>query len=125
MTIYGNFIRCFYAANSLSDNEVKIALPDGYSMERIHVLLHTNIVNIEPYIPVSEFMQFPPVNSTSPSTLQIRVVDTSKDADLRFLIEKFGQIPNANYFAKAFEPLLITNGDTEYNVIPSDQFNRG
>lgn len=121
-TIYGNFIRFFYAANSLSNNEIMITLPDGYSIERIHVLSHANVVNIEPYMPITEYMHFPPFNSTSPSTLQLRVVDTSKVADLRLLIEKFGQIPNANYFSQGFEPILITNGDTEYNVIPSDQF---
>lgn len=32
-------------------------------------------------------------------------------------------IHDANYFAKAFEPILVKGDDgKEYNVIPSDQF---
>lgn len=32
-------------------------------------------------------------------------------------------LPDAHYFDKAFEPILVTGDDgNEYNVIPSDQF---
>lgn len=45
------------------------------------------------------------------------------NAEIRFVIEKFGQIPDAHYFDKAFDPILVTGDDgKEYNVIPSDQF---
>lgn len=48
-------------------------------------------------------------------------VDTT--APITFLITKFGQIPNANYFDKAFDPILVVGNDgNEYNVIPSNQF---
>lgn len=41
----------------------------------------------------------------------------------RLSIEKFGQIPDAHYFDKAFDPILVVGDDgNKYKVIPSDQF---
>lgn len=51
------------------------------------------------------------------------IQDTSKIAEIRLTIEKFGQIPDPHYFSKAFDPILVVGNDgAEYNVIPSDQF---
>lgn len=64
-----------------------------------------------------------PVNSKSPCTLLPVVSDNTKSAYARILIMKFGQIPDAHYFDKAFEPILVVGDEgNEYNVIPSDQF---
>lgn len=63
------------------------------------------------------------VNSKSPCTIKVSRIDDTKLARLRFSIEKFGQIPNIDYFNKAFDPILVVGDDgNEYNVIPSDQF---
>lgn len=36
---------------------------------------------------------------------------------------KFGQIPDRQYFDTAFTPILVTDDNgNEYHVIPSDQF---
>lgn len=44
-------------------------------------------------------------------------------AEVRILIEKFGQIPDTHYFDTTFKPILVTGDDgKEYNMIPSDQF---
>lgn len=50
-------------------------------------------------------------------------IDASVPAELRFTIEKFGQILDPHYFDKEFEPILVIGDDgNEYNMIPSDQF---
>lgn len=72
---------------------------------------------------LSDDITFPVVNSKSPSILPLLIKDTSKRADIRLTIEKFGQIPDPHYFDKAFEPILVVGDDgNEYNVIPSNQF---
>lgn len=55
--------------------------------------------------------------------ITLYISDLTKDAEIRFTIEKFGQIPDIHYFDTAFEPILVKGDDgKEYNVIPSDQF---
>nr|DAS78793.1 MAG TPA: hypothetical protein [Caudoviricetes sp.] len=123
--ISGNNIRISIAANELTTNTVHITLPDGYSYENIHVTLINNIGEIAHLVSVGyDSYTFPPVRSHSPSTFDLFVQDTSKRAEIRILIEKFGQIPDAHYFDKAFEPISVTGDDgNDYNMIPSDQFN--
>ncbi len=67
---------------------------------------------------------FPVVNSKSPSTITVHIPDLTKDAELRFTIEKFGQIPDETYFYHEFYPISVIGDDgKKYDVIPSDQFN--
>lgn len=122
--IYGNNVRVTIAANELTDGRIIVKLPDGYSYETIHVTLLTNIGEFAKYFSVSyDVYNFPPVRSHSPSTLDLYVKDTSQRAEIRFVIEKFGQIPDPNYFNTAFEPILVTGDDgSKHKVIPSDQF---
>lgn len=123
-TINGNNIRISIKANELTNNRVHITLPDGYSYETIHITFIANIGEIANLFSVSyEVYTFPPVRSHSPSTFDLFVKDIAERAEIRIVIEKFGQIPDAHYFDKAFEPILVTGDDgNEYNVIPSDQF---
>lgn len=121
----GNCIRIYINANELTDKRVQITLPDGYSYETIHITFLTNISEIMPYfyITSNSVYHIPPVRSHSPSTFNLLVGDVTKVAEIRIVIEKFGQIPDSHYFDKAFEPILVTGDDgNEYNVIPSDQF---
>lgn len=114
ITYRGPVIYIHFDANELSANSTIIQLPDGYTYERVLILMANNITAINP---------FPLVNSKSPSTLSLYIADISKEAEIRLTIEKFGQIPDNYYFDKAFEPILVTGEDgNEYNVIPSDQF---
>lgn len=102
-----------------------IRLPDGYTYEKIHILVASNVGYLIPYMPISTnyTLNFPCIDSTSPCTIQPVLHDKSAKAGLKFLIEKFGQIPNTHYFDSAFKPILVTGDDgKEYNVIPSDQF---
>lgn len=104
-----------------------ITLPDGYSFESIVVTYASNITMIEPEIvvPTGYALRFPPVNSKSPCLIHPMLQDPTKNGTLRFLITKFGQIPDTHYFDlnKYFEPILVKGDDgNEYNVIPSDQF---
>lgn len=119
ITIAGNYFYANFNANSLKEHNVAITLPDGYSYES-----NTNIVNIYfPYIPIREYMDFPVVNSKSPCTMLLYIQDLTKSANIRMLITKFGQIPDPNYFDKAFDPILVTGDNGEkYKVIPSNQF---
>lgn len=120
----GSLIRVYIPANEAT-GRVKITLPDGYSYETIHVLYVSNISDIVPFFTVNNnsIYHIPPVNSHSPAMLNLLVRDYSKEAEIRLIIEKFGQIPDPNYFSKAFDPILVTGEDgNEYNVIPSDQF---
>lgn len=123
--IKGNCISISFDANELTDQRVFITLPDGYSYESIHILNLINISEIAPYFVITNNNSYhiPPVRSHSPSTFGILVDDLSKRANIRVLIEKFGQIPDPHYFDKAFEPILVTGNDgNEYYAIPSDQF---
>lgn len=120
----GSCIRVYIPANETTDR-LNITLPDGYSYETIHVLYLNNINEITPYftVAINGIYHIPPVNSHSPATLTLHITDRSKTAEIRLLIEKFGQIPDVHYFDKAFKPILVTGDDgNEYNVIPSDQF---
>ena len=116
---YGNSILIEFEAN---EPLTPITLPDGYSYERINITESTNIYGVNQNAS-NRILTFPPVNSKSPSTIIIGRSDNNKISRLRFSIEKFGQIPDAHYFDKAFDPILVTGDDgKEYNVIPSDQF---
>ena len=104
-----------------------ITLPDGYSFESIVVTYADNITVFEPEVPFSigATLRFPPVNSKSPCVIQPLLQNENKGGTLRFLITKFGQIPDPHYFDlnKYFDPILVKDDDgKEYNVIPSDQF---
>ena len=117
----GNFISITIPANE--GQPAAIQLPDGYSFEKIAVL--NNISYLIPYMQIStnNVYTFPVINSKSPCYVQPIIGDTSKNSEIKFYIEKFGQIPDTHYFDKAFEPILVTGDDgKEYNVIPSDQF---
>lgn len=121
----GNCIRIYIEPNELTKNRVTITLPDGYSFETIHVTYINNITELFPYFSIinNSLYHIPPVRSHSPSTFSLLVSNLSAAAEIRILIEKFGQIPDANYFDKTFEPILVKGDDgNEYNVIPSDQF---
>lgn len=102
-----------------------IRLSDGYSYEKIYILIAANIAYLIPFMQITTNMKldFPCIDSKSPCIIQPVITDTSKDAELKILIEKFGQIPDPHYFDKAFEPILVTGADgNKYKVIPSDQF---
>lgn len=121
----GNCIRIYINAGELTEKRVPITLPDGYSYENIQILYVKNITELVPYFLISDHSSYhiPPVNSHSPSTLNLLVTNISEPAEIRILIEKFGQIPDSHYFDDAFEPILVTGDDgNEYNVIPSTQF---
>lgn len=122
---HGSFIHIQFDANELSDGRTIIQLAGGYSYERIYIHYIDN-VELTMYMPLErcEDITFPVVNGKSPSIIPLLIKDTSKTADIRLSIEKFGQIPDPHYFDKAFEPILVTGDDgNEYKVIPSDQFN--
>lgn len=121
----GNCIRISTDANEFSDKRITITLPDGYSYETIHILYLYNITELVPYFLIANNQTYhiPPVRSHSPSTFSLLVSNLAERAEIRILIEKFGQIPDEHYFDKTFEPSLVTGDDgNEYNVIPSDQF---
>lgn len=101
-----------------------VTLPAGYSYETIHVTESTNLFAFYQVTNISNaVLTFPVVNSKSPCTISVSRSDDTKIARLRFSIEKFGQIPDKDYFKKAFDPILVVGDDgKEYNVIPSDQF---
>ena len=122
MTCNGNVFRSY--TYDTSAETLNIPLPDGYSYDIINIVFVNNISEINNgSIPTLGIHRFPPVNSKSPSTLTIHVKDSTKSCEIRFEIMQFGQIPDAHYFDKAFEPILVTGEDgNEYNVIPSLQF---
>lgn len=122
---HGNIIYISYDASELIRNEQHITLPDGYSYEDILVVNSVNITTVQNRLltTTNVHMIFPPINSKSPCTFFFYITDITKNASIRILICKFGQIPDANYFKAAFEPILVTGNDgNKYNVIPSDQF---
>lgn len=101
-----------------------VVLPNGYSFESLIIVYtsNTTYVNYHNIVHNTEY-HYPVVNSTSPCTIFASPEDPEKSVILRFIITKFGQIPDEHYFDKAFEPILVTGDDgNEYNVIPSDQF---
>lgn len=113
-----------FAENELTSNEYLYILPSGYTINTIHITYLTNIRYMSRVgIQMNSRLVFPAVNSKSPSYITLYISDITKAAEIRFTIEKFGQIPDPNYFATAFEPILVKGDDgKEYNVIPSDQF---
>lgn len=119
--VAGNTVLIEFAAN---EPLTIVTMPDGYSYETIHVTKATNLYGIFQIVNIQNTVfHFPVVNSKSPCTISISRTDNTKISRLRFSIEKFGQIPDVNYFKKNFEPILVTGDDgKEYNVIPSDQF---
>lgn len=119
----GNFISVVIPAGS--GNPPVIQLSDGYTYKKIHILVASNVGYLIPYMQIATNykLDFPCIDSTSPCTIQPVLNNTSAKAELKFLIEEFGQIPNTHYFDRAFKPILVTGDDgKEYNVIPSDQF---
>lgn len=121
----GNCVRIAIDANEFPTGRVPITLPDGYSYETIHILYLHNIKELVPYflITSNNTYNIPPVKSHSPCTFSLLMINNAQSAEIRILIEKFGQIPDIHYFDKAFKPILVTGDDgNEYNVIPSDQF---
>lgn len=111
-------------ANESTSNDYVYILPIGYT---INTMLITSLTNIEAInraaIQKNTRLVFPAVNSKSPSYITFYISDITKAAEIRFTIEKFGQIPDSSYFDSAFKPILVKGDDgKEYNVIPSDQF---
>lgn len=106
------------AANESTSNDYVYILPSGYTINTVYITSLTNIEAIN-----RALIQRNVVNSKSPSYITLYITDLTKAAEIRFTIEKFGQIPDDQYFDKAFKPILVTGDDgKEYNVIPSDQF---
>lgn len=121
----GNCLRIYIEANEATNRRVSVTLPNGYSYESIHILYRSNISEIMPFFLITDNSSYhiPPVNGHSPSILNLLVGNVSQSAEIRILIEKFGQIPDSHYFDKAFDSILVTGDDgKKYNVIPSDQF---
>nr|DAH72261.1 MAG TPA: hypothetical protein [Caudoviricetes sp.] len=119
----GNFISIYIPEGE--GNPPVIRLSDGYTYEKIHILVASNIGYLIPYMQIQTnyTLNFPCIDSKSPCTIQPVLNNTSAKGELKLLIEKFGQIPDAHYFDHAFEPISVTGDDgNEYNVIPSDQF---
>lgn len=111
---------------SIGDTIAPITLADGYSFEDILIIANTGIYGLSYGIPIplstTTTLHFPPVNSCNPNTIT-PLFDNTKEQRFAFLITKFGQIPDADYFKKAFDPLLVVGNDgNKYNVIPSEQF---
>lgn len=122
--IRGCNIALKFAANELTSNDYAYTLPEGYSINIIHVTSANNVQGINnATINNGTRLIFPVVNSKSPSSFTMFIPDLTKDAELRFTIEKFGQRPDKSYFYHEFYPILVTGDDgTEYKIIPSDQF---
>lgn len=125
--VRGNCIRIIIDRGELTNNNrrVLITLPDGYSYETIHIVYLYNIIELVPYFTLTNnnVYHIPPVRSHSPSTFNLLVGDINDKAEIRIVIEKFGQIPDSHYFDNMFEPILVTCDDgNEYKVIPSNQF---
>lgn len=125
MTInyYGNVVDIKYDVNDTSGKA--ITLINGYSIEEMTIIYNTGIYGLMFGAPINQTtknLRFPPVHSKNPNVIA-PLFDHTKEQRFSFIITKFGQIPDPNYFKKAFEPILVTGSDgKEYNVIPSDQF---
>lgn len=113
-----------FEPNESTSNDYVYRLPIGYTINTIYITYLTNIEAINrATIQRNTRLVFPVVNSKSPSCVTLYISDPTKAAEIRFTIEKFGQIPDIHYFDTAFEPILVKGDDgKEYNVIPSDQF---
>ena len=111
-------------ADESTSNDYVYILPRGYTINTMYITSLTNIEAINrAVIQRNTRLVFPVVNSKSPSYITLYITDITKAAEIRFTIEKFGQIPDVSYFDSAFNPILVTGDDgKEYNVIPSDQF---
>lgn len=123
ITYHGNAVDIRF---SVGDPTTPITLADGYSIEDMQILSNNGIYGLSYGVPVPPqtgvSLHFPPVNSCNPNTIT-PLFDNTKEHRFSFLITKFGQIPDAHYFDKTFEPILVTgDGGTKYNMIPSDQF---
>lgn len=112
------------AANESTSHDYVYILPSGYTINTIHITSLTNVEAINrAVIERNTRLVFPPVNSKSPSYITVYITDITKAAEIRFTIEKFGQIPDDCYFDNAFKPIVVTGvDDKKYKVIPSDQF---
>lgn len=125
MNLYvaGNVIEVTFDADEPQQSGF-VTLPDGYSYEKVNIILASNCYPLHRLSSGNLGTRtFPPVNSKSPCQFAYAILDTTKAASFRVIIEKFGQIPDTHYFDKAFEPILVTDdAGKEYNVIPSDQF---
>ena len=122
--INGPFIHIIVDPNG-SSKDIKIDLPYGYTYQTIFINRVTNISALFSNIDIhtGDHLTFPVVNSKSPSTLRLFIPDLSKPAEIRLTIEKFGQIPDPNYFDKIFDPISVKgDNDNNYLIIPSDQF---
>ena len=125
LTYRGPYISMTFNANELSNRDVTIPLPDGYSYNRIFI---TRVVNISALfldidIHTGDRFIFPVVNSKSPSTLRLFIPDLSKPSEIKLIIEKFGQIPDPHYFDNTFNPIVVRGDDGKYyTMISSDQF---
>jgi hypothetical protein len=123
--VIGNACRVYIPANEVSAGRVNIDLPDGYSYKTILITYNKNVIEINTAVTIvsGTSYTFPIVNSSSPCAISLYIPTPNADAELRFIIEEFGQKPNPKYFEKAFDPILVTGSDgKDYNVIPSDQF---
>nr|DAL46950.1 MAG TPA_asm: hypothetical protein [Caudoviricetes sp.] len=123
--VNGNACRVYIPANEVAEGRVNIDLPDGYSYKTILITYSKNVIEINTAVTivVGADYTFPIVNSSSPCTISLYIPTPNAVAELRFIIEEFGQKPNPKYFEKAFDPILVTGSDgKDYNVIPSDQF---
>lgn len=111
-------------ANESTSNDYVYILPIGYTINTIYITYLTNIEAINrATIQRNTRLVFPVVNSKSPSYITLYISDITKASEIRFTIEKFGQIPDGGYFDSAFKPILVKGDDgKQYNVIPSDQF---
>lgn len=125
MTInyYGNIVDIKF--DTTDSSGASITLIDGYSIEEMTIINNTGIYGLfmgAPLKQTPEKLRFPPVHSKNPNVIS-PLFDTAKSQRFTFMITKFGQIPDPNYFKTAFEPILVTGDDgKEYKVIPSDQF---
>lgn len=123
--VIGNVCRVYIPANEASEGRVNIDLPDGYSYKTILITYNKNVIEINTAVTIvaGADYTFPIVNSSSPCNISLYIPTPNASAELRFIIKEFGQMPNPNYFEKAFDPILVKGSDgKEYNVIPSDQF---
>lgn len=126
MTInyYGNIVDIKFDTTDSSGKV--ITLIDGYSIEEMTIIYNSGIYGFIFGAPIGKTLpltlHFPPVRSKNPNVIA-PLFDNTKTQRFTFIITKFGQIPDPNYFAKAFDPILVKGDDgKEYNVIPSDQF---